>query len=275
MSRQASFGAHWRDDRAALRLATQASLSWTSMYTRVARLVDCACALSAGLLAFEIRFDGLGRGPVPYLALSLGLPLLWLPSMALAGGYDSRFIGVGSDEFRKVVNVGVCLIAAVAMLAYGTKADLARGYVVIALPSATLFDLFGRYALRKRLHKLRSRGRCLRRVVVVGHAPVVADLTAELQRETYHGLSVVAALLSAAPVSWFARANYRHGIRSAPLPHTPQHRLDGIGVPAAREAATPRRRSSTGSAGRARTTSSPHSAGRAGRIRPTIGPICR
>ncbi len=167
------------------------------MYTRVARLVDCACALSAGLLAFEIRFDGLGRGPVPYLALSLGLPLLWLPSMALAGGYDSRFIGVGSDEFRKVVNVGVCLIAAVAMLAYGTKADLARGYVVIALPSATLFDLFGRYALRKRLHKLRSRGRCLRRVVVVGHAPVVADLTAELQRETYHGLSVVAACVAA------------------------------------------------------------------------------
>ena len=30
-----------------------------------------------------------------------------------------------------------------------------------------------------------------------------------------------------------ARANYRYGIRSAPLPQTPQHRLDGIGVPAA------------------------------------------
>ncbi len=116
--------------------------------------------------------------------------------MALSGGYDSRFIGVGSDEFRKIVNAGLCLTAAVAILAYATRTDLARGYVVVALPSATVFDLFGRYALRKRLHKLRSRGRCLRRVVAVGHASVVADLAAELRRETYHGLSVVAACLA-------------------------------------------------------------------------------
>ena len=162
-------------------------------------VVDCGCALAGGLLAFEVRFDGRGHAPATYLVLSLGLPALWLASVALAGGYDSRFIGVGSDEFRKVVNAGVCLTAAVAILAYATKTDIARGYVVIALPTATLFDLFARYALRKRLHKLRSRGSCLRRVVVVGHASVAASLAAELCREPYHGLSVVAACLARPP----------------------------------------------------------------------------
>jgi exopolysaccharide biosynthesis polyprenyl glycosylphosphotransferase len=168
---------------------------------RRTRVIDCGCALAAGLLAFEVRFDGHGHGyaAAAYLALSLSLPLLWLASVALAGGYDSRFIGVGSDEFRKVVNAGVCLTAAVAVLAYATKTDIARGYVVIAVPCATLFDLLARYAHRKRLHKLRRLGSCLRRVVVVGHASVAANLAAELRRGTYHGLSIVAACLTGPP----------------------------------------------------------------------------
>jgi exopolysaccharide biosynthesis polyprenyl glycosylphosphotransferase len=36
----------------------------------------------------------------------------------------------------------------------------------------------------------------MRRVVVVGHAPVVSDIVTMLRRETYHGLSVVAACLA-------------------------------------------------------------------------------
>ena len=189
LSGQTAVRAHRRSDRAAARLAAQDTASWTSGYMRRTRVVDCGCALAAGLLAFEVRFDGGSNAPAAYLVLSLSLPLFWLASVALAGGYDFRFIGVGSDEFRKVVNAGVCLTAAVAILAYATKTDIARGFVVIALPSVTLFDLLARYTLRKRLHRLRSRGSCLRRVVVVGHASVAANLAAELRRETYHGLS--------------------------------------------------------------------------------------
>jgi exopolysaccharide biosynthesis polyprenyl glycosylphosphotransferase len=166
---------------------------------RRAKVIDCACALAAALLAFEVRFDNRGQAPAEYVVLSLSLPLLWLVSVALSGGYDTRFIGVGSDEIRKIVNAGVCLTAGVAIVSYATKTDIARGYVLVALPSTTLLDLLGRYALRKRLHKLRSLGLCLRRVVVVGHAAVVANLAAELRRETYHGLSIVAACLVGPP----------------------------------------------------------------------------
>jgi exopolysaccharide biosynthesis polyprenyl glycosylphosphotransferase len=168
-------------------------------YLRLTLVADCACALLAGLLALKLRFDDRLHPPAAYLVLSLGLPLLWVVSVTLAGGYDSRFVGVGGDEFRKVVNAGICLTAAVAVLSYATKADIARGYVVIALPCTTVFDLLARYALRKRLHKLRSRGSCLRRVVVVGHASVVASFANELRRGTYHGLSVVAACLARPP----------------------------------------------------------------------------
>jgi exopolysaccharide biosynthesis polyprenyl glycosylphosphotransferase len=147
-------------------------------------------------MAFAVRFGDAAYSASSYLLLSLALPLIWVTAVALAGGYDSRFIGVGSDEFRRVLNAGVGLTAAVAVAAYASKFGLARGYVVLALPAVTVFDLIARFALRKRLHALRSLGRCMRKVVIVGHRDVAADLTAALRRQTYHGLSVVAACVT-------------------------------------------------------------------------------
>ena len=180
-------------DRVIARLALQSPALWTSSYLRQASFADVGCGFAAGLLAYVVRFDGMGERPSSYLAMSLILPLAWMITVLLAGGYDSRFIGVGTDEFRKILNAGLFLTATVAILAYAVKADLARGYVLIALPSVTLFDLLARFALRKRLHRVRKLGSCMRRVVVVGYAPVIADLSMMLRRETYHGLSVVAA----------------------------------------------------------------------------------
>jgi exopolysaccharide biosynthesis polyprenyl glycosylphosphotransferase len=186
---------HRTTDRSAAWQATRSPVSWMTRYLREAAVVDGLCALAAGLLAFGLRFD---RAQLhgPYLMLSLSLPVLWLLTVALCGGYDSRFIGVGSDEFRKVLNAGVGLTAAVAIVAYATKTDIARGYVVIALPCLTLFDLLVRFALRKRLHGRRKLGYYMRRTVVVGHAQVAAELTNELRRESYHGLQVVAACVT-------------------------------------------------------------------------------
>lgn len=196
MSGQSAVTGHRRADKVVARLAAQKPAVWTRAYLRQVVVADGLCALAGGLLALKLRFDGGAEPPGLYLALSLALPLIWLCIVTLAGGYDSRFIGVGTDEFRRVLNAGVTLTAAVAILSYATKTDIARGYVVIALPCLTVFDLLARFALRKRLHRMRGLGSCMRRVVAVGHARVVADLATELRRETYHGLSVVAACIA-------------------------------------------------------------------------------
>jgi exopolysaccharide biosynthesis polyprenyl glycosylphosphotransferase len=177
-------------------LAAADPAAWTSAYLRRTALADVACALAAGGLAYESRFDSISYRPAVYLAFTALLPVLWVGSLAVAGGYDPRFIGVGSDEFRRVLNGAVTLTAMIAIVSYAVKFDTARGYVVVALPSMTVLDLVVRHRLRRRLHRLRSRGACMRRVVAVGHAPAVADLVAELRRGTYHGLSVVGACLA-------------------------------------------------------------------------------
>ena len=169
--------------------------AWTSAYLRQAALADWTCALAAGALAARVRFGGQAYLPLPYLSLTCGLPVAWWMSVLLIGGYDTRFIGLGSDEFRRILGAAVNLTAVVAVVSYAAKLDLARGYLAIALPSATVMDLTARYLLRKRLHRRRVRGWCVRRVVAVGHAAEVARLVTVLRRDTYHGLAVVAACL--------------------------------------------------------------------------------
>jgi exopolysaccharide biosynthesis polyprenyl glycosylphosphotransferase len=183
----------WPAEQVAARAAAL-SASWESSYQHVAMLADACCGLAAGLLAAG-RYAGV-RGDGYYLPLSIFLPVLWLAAVGLAGGYDTRFIGVGTDEFRRIFNAGVFLTAAMAVVSYASGTDAARGYVVVALPSVTALDLLTRFALRKRLHRLRMEGRCMRKVVVVGHAAVVAELAAMLRRETYHGLALVAACVA-------------------------------------------------------------------------------
>jgi exopolysaccharide biosynthesis polyprenyl glycosylphosphotransferase len=157
-------------------------------------VADLGCAIAGVFLAAQVRFGSNVTGT--YLALSLALPVLWILTLLLAGGYDARFIGTGSDEFRKVLTAGVSLTAALAIVSYAFKIEVSRGYVVIAMPSITALDLLARYGVRKRLHQLRSSGRCLLNVVAVGHELAVADLVTELRRDAYHGMRVVGACVA-------------------------------------------------------------------------------
>nr|WP_203943305.1 sugar transferase [Planotetraspora thailandica] len=154
------------------------------------------CALLAGIAAVFLRFGEVTPYVTPYVVLSGALPPLWTGMLALNRAYEPRLIGVGSEEFRRIAQCGFTLIAAVAITAYVTKADLARGYVVVALPLMIVLTLIARYGLRRRLHGRRRRGgECMRLVVAVGHRAGVAELITRFRRERYHGMEIVAACL--------------------------------------------------------------------------------
>ncbi|HXW43612.1 MAG TPA: sugar transferase [Streptosporangiaceae bacterium] len=163
--------------------------------------LDGICALLAGLLAYCVRLTDLSSAR-SYLIASCLLPVAWIVAVAVLDGYDARFIGVGSDEFRRVLNAGLMLTAGIAIISYLVKADLARGYVLVAFPTVTVLDLVSRYVLRRRLHRLRGRGAYMQKVLAVGYPDVVADMASQLQRESYHGLAVVGACLAGSGV-WF------------------------------------------------------------------------
>ncbi|MFD0685157.1 sugar transferase [Actinomadura fibrosa] len=172
------------------------SQNWSGWYRRLAGGLDFFSMLAAGVIAFVLRFPGVPNDPtVPYVVLTVALPVLWLPVLMLCRAYQPRYIGVGYEEFHRVLRAGFIFMASLAILAYATKTEVARGYVVMAMPLGTFLDLVARYRLRKWLHRKRWNGECMRRVVAVGHRTSVADLIRLLRQKRYHGMDIAAVCL--------------------------------------------------------------------------------
>ncbi|GAA4773134.1 sugar transferase [Actinomycetospora chlora] len=169
--------------------------AWERRYVRTVVGIDAVAALVAGMAAYGIRWgDPAAPGPRwEYVALSAGLPLLWLAAMSAARAYEARFLSVGFEEFRRVLAAAVAVIATVATVSWATKAETARGYVLVALPLATALTLLGRYLLRKWVHRERRRGFALSDVLLVGHASTGAELVRQMRRDPHHGMRIVGA----------------------------------------------------------------------------------
>jgi exopolysaccharide biosynthesis polyprenyl glycosylphosphotransferase len=151
-------------------------------------------AVVAAIAAVGVRF---GNHPNDqYVVLSLALPPVWIITVSVFGGYERRFIGSGSDEFRRVLNAGLSLTGALALISYAVNNELSRIYLLVSMQVIVLLDLLVRLVLRKRLHRLRRNGLCMSSVVAVGHESAVRQLINELRREPHHGLAVVAACLA-------------------------------------------------------------------------------
>lgn len=186
--------AGWEKHGVSIRLGQR--IPWQTAYIRTAVVVDMFSMLIATMLAVDIRFLSQSHWPAAYLIATFLLPILWVIAVAICGGYDLRFIGVGSDEFRKIFNTAIVVTASIAIASYLTHFQFAREYVAVALPTVTVVDLSARYLLRKRLHRQRVAGYAMQRVVAVGHPDSVINLISELSREPYHGLRVVGACLT-------------------------------------------------------------------------------
>ena len=169
------------------------SQGWTRHYLRRLTAVDVTSGLVASTLASVFAFP---YAPIDRRALVAGLFTAgWLLILMLNRTYENRHLGLGSEEFKRVLSAGVLVIAVIAMADYGLKLDLARRYVVVAVPIAVVLDITGRLILRRSLHRRRYRGEAMSRVIAVGPISAVAHMTAQLRTEAYHGLEVVGACI--------------------------------------------------------------------------------
>jgi exopolysaccharide biosynthesis polyprenyl glycosylphosphotransferase len=158
-------------------------------------LMDALAAAAASLLGVAVRFGGERAtiDGIPYLALAAVLPACWLLMVMLSGGYDRRCLAVGVEEYRRVGNAGVWLLAGLALMSYVTSIELSRVFVAFTVPMTTLLSLTGRHAARKVLHRRLARGRSLHRVIVMGSVAEVHDLIRYIHRVPYAGFNVLGA----------------------------------------------------------------------------------
>src|SRR5205085_779611 len=96
--------------------------AWVRTYKSILVVVDVLAVLLAGIGGRLLRFGApltkvqLGRFTVPYVAISAALVPVWLGAIALGGAYDAREIGNGSEEYRRVFDSAVRVLAIVAIL---------------------------------------------------------------------------------------------------------------------------------------------------------------
>jgi exopolysaccharide biosynthesis polyprenyl glycosylphosphotransferase len=167
---------------------------WMRRYQRLAligdgvsALIGAACALAGQI----VRFD-LGPKPIYYI-LTLALPLVWIAFVMIQRGYEQRFLGTGTEEYRRILHAGVVMFTTSSAAAYALKSDVARGYVFLAIPVTVLITLLVRRQLRTWIYRLRAHGLALQRVLVVGRADAVVSLIEKLDHEPQHGLVPVGA----------------------------------------------------------------------------------
>ena len=165
------------------------SLAWQRRLSRLLVLLDLLLASVAAGAALLLRFGD--TSTTTYKLLALLFPLGFVAMIAGARGYEGRFLGSGSEEYRRVTDGAVRYLAVTTITAFALRYELARGYVIIAFPLALLLLLSGRYVARQALHRARRQGRYNHRVIVVGRERSAAELIRQFRRESHAGLEVV------------------------------------------------------------------------------------
>jgi exopolysaccharide biosynthesis polyprenyl glycosylphosphotransferase len=178
---------------------TVARRAWRSAYVRRAVVADVACAGVGALVGYLVRFGSVAATePRPSLWGLLLLPAVWAAAMLVARCYEERFLWVGPEEFRRVVVAAALLLSVVGTVSWALKLEVARGFVIVALPLATFLTLVQRYVHRQWVHRQRRRGRYQQTTLLVGHRSAVAALDDQIGNETHHGYRVIGCCLPTA-----------------------------------------------------------------------------
>ena len=177
---------------------TEARRAWQSRYVRRIAIGDVAAAAVASAVAYLVRFgpdaQGLATAHVSLWMVAL-LPPVWALVMLVARTYEQRFLWIGAEEFRRVLSAAISLVAGVGAVSWAFQLQLARGFVVLALPLAAVLTLTQRYLQRAWLHRRREQGLYMQTAIIVGHRSGVVALHDQIDREAYHGYRVIGCLL--------------------------------------------------------------------------------
>jgi exopolysaccharide biosynthesis polyprenyl glycosylphosphotransferase len=174
--------------------------AWETGYATLLVVVDALAVTIAAFVALRTRFaetPSAAVSGVSYQWITATFAPAWVLLMATGRAYEARFLGGGSEEYKRVFNAAIRFTAVVATFAYATKFELARGYVGIALPLATVLTLAFRHTARQLLYRgRRTKGDYCHRVLAVGNRQQVVELIKQVRREPKAGLTIVGACVT-------------------------------------------------------------------------------
>lgn len=166
-------------------------IDWRTGYRLALLGTDTAVIAAALLLAQRIRFDGPVLDAVrpvdTHTVVSILLGLLWLGALHTFRSRETRYLGQGATEYQRVSRATFSAFGLVAILLTLAKIDVARGYLVIALPLGLVGLLGARLGWRSWLIARRRSGASLLDAIVVGSHEDATRVAGQLMRRRHAG----------------------------------------------------------------------------------------
>ncbi|MGV9669270.1 sugar transferase [Gordonia sp. NPDC003504] len=194
---------------------------WARSYLNALAWSDGLIVACAVAIAQVVRFgsdDPLqpnGKFGVPALIVSVLLYLAWLAALRAFQTLDRRVIGSGPEEYSRMVTACLSVFGVLAMLDLLFRLNIARGFLLIALPLGTLGLLLERWMWRRRLIRQRERARNLDTLLVVGGLEASAPLVKRFIANPALGYDVAGVCLP--PTHRGAPGELRVGDRMIPV----------------------------------------------------------
>lgn len=191
---------------AKLRLASSSrreGIRWANRYRHLLIAAD-ALVIAAVTAAAHITRFGLstvnsvqvGEFRVDYLYISVIIAAAWMVALGLYKSRDARIVGIGIDEYRRVVSASAMLLGLIALVCFVLNVDVARGFFALALPAGLTGLLAARWSMRQWLSRQRVHGHYLSRVVVLGRPNDVRYVVSQIEKKSGAAYKVVGVALS-------------------------------------------------------------------------------
>jgi hypothetical protein len=203
-SRSPRYGLHRSSGASLQRVLTDAPAAkarareWKRAHGRRVLIVDLVVILvtatiaQSGVISFWSTDAVTDRGSwLREAAFFAILVILWLTALQIQKSRDISLVGIGAEEYRRVVTATMWAFGLFAVTLLLLGANIPRRHLGVALVLGLLGLVIGRHGVRKALARRRKRGEFSTRVVVLGKPDSVRVLCQSFGRTTGAGYEVV------------------------------------------------------------------------------------
>ncbi|MDR6117557.1 exopolysaccharide biosynthesis polyprenyl glycosylphosphotransferase [Aeromicrobium sp. SORGH_AS981] len=169
---------------------------WHKQVAHRVFLSDTAVLFAVVILGAVLRFGAdaevTTNGPlsVSYWTFGATLAVGWSVALQAYRTRDSRVLGDGVEEYRRIVRASVTFFGLVAIASLVFKIDSSRGYLAITFPLGLLGLIVTRRVWRSWLNRQRQRGAMITNALVIGGMRSAEDITRHLGNSPQSGVRV-------------------------------------------------------------------------------------
>lgn len=167
-------------------------LAYTDLIILVATLLGFGTLVLPGLEVGLVWPDG--PGELPYSVPLAVIGVLWMLALAAFDTRDRHIVGHGVLEYRRVVDSTLFVFAAIVIVAFFLRIEVARTFFLFALPVGLSGLLLGRWWCRQWLRRRQATGEYVYRAVVLGEREKIAHVIKQIRSTHGTGYVIVGAV---------------------------------------------------------------------------------